>query len=473
MMNKRTYYNLHTLLLAGALLAPGCSHEETEDFYALHPDAVRFDAGIGDAPRTRVNTEGNGTTFNVDDKIGISADNGATYTTYELPAQGENWTPAAGSKYLKWYESTMSFKAYYPVTENTSCTYFEVPSGQETTEKLQLADYMLAEAKDQASGSPVSLKFRHQLAKVTVTIKMSEELAGSTIRAVGVNSYGNIIENGTITNPNLLVGYTPYPHGNHVYTALLPPQEATNMRFVQIDTKNPAKIYYLKGIPKLEAGKAYTLNVQVGHDGVKLDGQITVEEWSSNQYMTLGEAILNPKVGDFYYKDGTWSTENRETVANPVIGVVFEVSGNGHGKVVSLQESEGEWSTISDITNATSNDGKTNTDLILKACNSAKYQFENYPIFKACNDLRSSTGNIGWYIPVDYDEMFTNINKINTSLRAKGVTELVAPMNEVGTTFYWTSNEVDANEAYVLYNNHSVKKIQKNENHRVRFVLDF
>lgn len=64
-----------------------------------------------------------------------------------------------------------------------------------------------------------------------------------------------------------------------------------------------------------------------------------------------------PKVGDYYYSDGTWSTELKSDTDNPVIGVVFAVKGDG-----SAIDSDDETGHEGDVsTNYTSVNFKDNT----------------------------------------------------------------------------------------------------------------
>lgn len=291
-MNTKIYHNLYMLFVAGALLASGCSNDDdTYDFYAAHPDAVRFNITAGDVPQPRVNTEGDGTTFDVKDQIAISADGGTSYSTY-VQSSGDDWLPAEGQRYLRWKEEELSFQAYYPVTEGTDYTHFTVPTDQELLDDLRKADYMTAAATGQSSEGPVKLTFKHQLAKVTVFVTLSEELKGKEIQSISFYIWGHILENGNITDGTNYIEYKPY-HTGETYTAILPPQAASPLyNFIAVSLKGVNTPYILKGIPELKPGKAYTLALQVGHDGVKLVRDITVEEWENEVDMKEGTANL-------------------------------------------------------------------------------------------------------------------------------------------------------------------------------------
>lgn len=297
-MNTKIYHSLYTLLVAGALLASGCSNDDdTYDFYAAHPDAVRFNITAGDMPQTRVNTEANGSSFADDDRIAISADGGTSYSTY-VQSAGDDWLPAEGQRYLRWKEQTLSFQAYYPVTEGTDYTKFTVPKDQKDQTNLRNADYMTAEATGQTP-TPVALTFKHRLAKVTVSITMSEELTGKTINAIFFYTKGRTLENGSITDGNNHESYKPHIVGNS-YMAILPPQSGDNSAyFIRLRLDGGGE-YTLTGIPALEPGKAYTLALQVGHEGIKQISPITVADWTT-QPMSGGTAIFDPTIWDGKY----------------------------------------------------------------------------------------------------------------------------------------------------------------------------
>lgn len=300
-MNTKIYHSLYTLFVAGALLVSGCSNDDdTYDFYAAHPDAVRFHITADGTPQTRVNTEGDGSSFDPADQIAISADNGASYSTY-VQSSGDDWVPAAGQSYLRWKEEKLSFQAYYPVTEGTDYTHFTVPYDQELPDNLRKADYMTAEAIGQSPQTPVALAFKHQLAKVTVSITMNEELTGETVTAILFCTRGHTLVNGSLTDGDEEAAYSPC-FTNDKYMAILPPQSGSKFRFIQLRLSNTAE-YNLMGIPELKPGKAYTLALQVGHDGVKLVRDITVAEWGKTETMPEGTATLKPE----YY---SWYTTN-------------------------------------------------------------------------------------------------------------------------------------------------------------------
>lgn len=203
---------------------------------------------------------------------------------------------------------------------------------------------------------------------------------------------------------------------------------------------------------------------------------VTVSDgWSNDQI----EKDVDPKVGDYYYKDGTWSTENKATAANPVIGVVYQVNADGRGKVVSHTEPTLAWTTSGNeaTTGTTSGpDGKANTEKIFAGVAAGTYSLDNYPIFKACKELRTSTGNDGWYIlSIDQiDDLLYAVDDINDKITAiSGGIAIVLPTSDFDG--YWTSREAKNNNTIAWVSNgvRSGGTVAKTTEHRVRFVLDF
>lgn len=205
-------------------------------------------------------------------------------------------------------------------------------------------------------------------------------------------------------------------------------------------------------------------------------GQFTFTVTADDEWEGTKEVKELPKVGDYYYKDGTWSPENKET--NAILGVVYKVNADGTGKIVSPTESNEAWTTTENIveTNATTTDGKSNTGTIFAGVSAGTYTLDNYPIFKLCQELRTSTGNGGWYIPssADFGELFDAANTINNKITAiSGGVALVIPTKEEASSAYWTSKEIDRTSALMKTTATGARNASKDEKHKVRFVLDF
>lgn len=181
------------------------------------------------------------------------------------------------------------------------------------------------------------------------------------------------------------------------------------------------------------------------------------------------------KVGDYYYKDGTWSTNNKATNDNPIIGVIFKVNADGTGKVVSPTEPTNlTWGPTNVQTQATSStSGKENTDKVFALIANQSYTFSDYPIFNACKELRTSTGNNGWCVPVmeEYAALFKVASTIDDKITAISGTTLFIPSDY--SDGYWTSTESGTIAAFLMASGTGSTAINKANGHRVRFILDF
>lgn len=205
-------------------------------------------------------------------------------------------------------------------------------------------------------------------------------------------------------------------------------------------------------------------------------GQFTFTITADDGWDGTKEVKETAKVGDYYYKNGTWSTNNKATVGNPIIGVIFKVNDDGTtGKVVSPTEKTGlKWGPADVETGATSStNGKENTDKIFTGVSAGTYSLDNYPIFNACKELRTSTGRDGWCVPVmeEYAALLRVASTINNKITAISGTTLFIPSND--SDGYWTSTESGTMAAFLMKSGASSGAINKANGHRVRFILDF
>ena len=189
------------------------------------------------------------------------------------------------------------------------------------------------------------------------------------------------------------------------------------------------------------------------------------------------EETISAKVGDYYYKDGTWSTDANATSTNPIIGVVYQVNADGTGKVVSLtEETSLTWGPDNVTTGTTSStNGKENTDKVFALIANQSYTLSDYPIFNACQELRTSTVNDRWCVPAreEYVALFKVVSTINDKIRAISGTTVIAPDKDVETSACWTSRESSTMGAYLMTSGTGSINTNKGNARRVRFILDF
>lgn len=264
---------------------------------------------------------------------------------------------------------------------------------------------------------------------------------------------------------------------------------------LEFTSSDPAVVlndYTIPANMPVERNKRTNISGSILHTSVAPSTSAKLSVTVSDTWTTGDEDVdFDPKLGDYYYKDGTWSAENKATADNPIIGVVYKVLtrtdskyGEIRGRVVSLSEPANlEWTIGGNnaTTGATSPvDGKENTDKIFKGVAAETYTLTNYPIFEACKKQRTDTENDGWYIPASYSMFFfdgymspENLTLINTQITAISGVELIAPTNN--TNGYWTSCEQGGykNLAYLSNTYNGAITVSKSSKAKVRFVLDF
>ena len=285
---KRTYP--YIALAALALGFTACTQDE--DFAPQQSDIVQIaSANIATEVQSRVNTLGDGTTWDNGDIIYLkntSRDdrNEGTYTY-----NGSTWSLSSGM--VLYASGKNNFTAYYPAG------YTTLPTEQDTEAGIKSADYMTASADNVDKGTAVSLSFEHQNVKVTITPNFNTQYDGK-----------NDISDFQIN------GIKAYKNGND-YVAILEPTTADFSVTLTIGGDNltaPCST-------DLEKGKHYTFTLTVGKKVASLTG-VSVNPWT-------GETVSGSDVEEIYINSTVTGT-------TAVINIVSEVTDEVTKKIQSL-----------------------------------------------------------------------------------------------------------------------------------------
>ena len=337
----------HTILsvAAAALVLTACSNED-ELSLQQGDEVVRIaSASVVNSAQTRVNSDGDGDTFDSGDSFCLinksrPSQNKGTYATTD----GTNWTQSGGL--VLWASGTNEFSAYMPAT--AAIEPFLIPEDQSTIEKLKSADYMTATASVEKGGD-VNLQFAHQLTKVTLNISYTNQYTGNeVVSALKIVKIPNSTPNSNIIK-QAGEGYVPYPFvadkklsevAQQSYTAIVIPgsyyDTGTYSYFLTMTiggTEVKLKANgFLKTNRALQAGKAYTFNVQVGESQANVS-TVSVRAWTEsaldevepeNPYTTV---TLVPRAdsenGRFFT---TWNT-NDEVFTTALTADYVKVTG--------------------------------------------------------------------------------------------------------------------------------------------------
>ena len=307
---KKTFK--YMTLAAAVVLTAACSQENFTTSYLDDPNAVRITVQVGEGDVsggfvTRSTPAGTTETedkFNSGDRISVStADQGPVVYAFD----GSAWSPENG-KFLKWNSSSMTFTAYYPVTEGTDANTFTLPADQSTADKIAAADYMTYNGS-QSRGSDnngVNLQMKRKMARIVIVPTLQNQFTGYEVTAVTVHGNTAGYSGGTTTTGDLAVN--AYKHTDDKFYALLSPTITdANSCFIDVTiTKDDvSETLHARGIPATTAGNSYTVNLTVGRNVANITG-ITINEWASGSAIgTNEEADLVPYV--------TFSAESEQT----------------------------------------------------------------------------------------------------------------------------------------------------------------
>ena len=298
---KKTFK--YMTLAAAVVLTAACSQENFTTSYLDDPNAVRITVQVGEGdvsggfvtrstPEGTTETEGN---FKSGDRISVTADEqGPVVYAYN----GSAWNPEE-SKFLKWNSSSMTFTAYYPVTEGTDANTFTLPADQSTADKIAAADYMTYNGS-QSRGSDnngVTLQMERKMARIVINPTLQSQFEGYEVTEVKVHGNTAGYSAGTAVYGTITV--TPYKHTDGKFYALLSPTTYdvfSNFIDVTVTKDDVSETLHAKEIPGTTAGNSYTVNLTVGRNEANITG-ITIKEWTSGSAIgTDEEADLVPYV---------------------------------------------------------------------------------------------------------------------------------------------------------------------------------
>ena len=293
---KKLNYSLAAL----ALVALAACNKTEMPGYLSDPDAVRIEAVVGALTRSNPlgSTIEEQMKFNEGDRISVT--NAGKTVVYKL--NGGTWAPENSGEYLKWDKSDLSFIAQYPVG------YTTLPTDQSTLEKLAAADRM--SVNHTCSDIPddrilsTSLQRENVLVKIKIAGYLDQYKEGETYinyLTIGFNpqDYSNMVDFPLVLDKDgkpLEQYYNKGTVGN-TYTAIVWPNkkgENSDKYFIYMNVKgygtqdSSGDVLWVKGVPELIAGYAYTFELYVGKETVKV-GSVSVNEWTKGVDLPAGE----------------------------------------------------------------------------------------------------------------------------------------------------------------------------------------
>ena len=279
---KKLKYSLTALAL---MTLAACNKTEMPGFLS-DPDAVRIEAAVGVLTKSNpLGTTEEQQKFKEDDRIAVT--NAGKTVVYKL--QNGIWAPENSSEYLKWDNNDLAFDVKYPAG------YTTLSGDQSTIEKLAAADNMYA--KITYTGIPDGRILSANLVRKNALVKV--KIAGYLDQYKEGETYIKNLRFDKVQFPLIQDKEGNYVEGSYTmgtvgctYIAILEPNSgASDAYFVEMilhkanQEEGPLKV---KGVPELKAGYAYTFELYVGKETVKV-GNVTVNEWTKGVDLHEGE----------------------------------------------------------------------------------------------------------------------------------------------------------------------------------------
>lgn len=236
-----------------------------------------------------MNTRATGKDAWVDgDMIGVRIGTDDATGCYELNSDGSMKNVITPVYWQNTASSTVT--AWYPYEGKKSVDISDQSKG------FVNIDFLTATAPEQNYQSSVSLKFEHQMAKVSYTLKKGdgitdEDLRGAVVQIAGYTKAS--FSEGILTG--MVDGWITPASNNDV---LLVPQDMTGRPFIKVSINGNNFIYTPgEGAANLQSGTHYIYTITVKKDGVEVNCQQGVE-WTDNETSDTQSPVFHIKTID-------------------------------------------------------------------------------------------------------------------------------------------------------------------------------
>lgn len=303
MMNK-LYTVFAAMTVVTALM--GCSSDDA--------DSISITQSGGERPITLTSTMGMSMTRAVTElqtnkintsvvvgAFGITGDKAVTNGTnnqYEVDSSGDLTALDKEMRWPKDANAKVSIYAYAPYQvgwSSNAANAFTVSTDQSSNEGYLKSDLIYATAKDQEwTKSAISLNFKHELARINVTVKKGED---SQYDVSSSNIYITNTKPGTTLNPSTgdlgeatgsataikIAGGIEIESTTKVYGIIVPQTLKANTKFVKIETKDGKTLTAkLSDDVNFEIGKSYNFTATIGNAELDLTlGSVTLTDWGT------------------------------------------------------------------------------------------------------------------------------------------------------------------------------------------------
>ena len=315
-MKRSILRHKYALWLVAALALAACSQDELADDNRL-PEGkypLLLSASVAEAVQTR--TVGKDS-WNGNEEIAVSVE-GTTYKYQITDADGSTKFVDDTQEPFYWQSTTqrVTVTAWYPYDTQNPVDISDQSKG------FADFDFLTATAEDQSYDHPVSLLFKHQMAKVRYTLVPGDGITAGDLTAATVQISGYTeasFAKGELTSTKVDGWITPTDD----HEALLVPQNMADKPFIKVSISGNDFIYTPgTGAADLQPGTRYTYTITVKADGIEVTVDVTGSDaWTNGGEATVGSKTVlvrytasDVKKGDYLYTDGTTSDGGLRTI---------------------------------------------------------------------------------------------------------------------------------------------------------------
>lgn len=355
------------------MVLTACSTDTLPDNGTNLRTEIRFTSVIEEM--TRAYTPKQETVIKSGEKVYVWVDEATNksslFNAWELTADGSGGLNVASDAEKKYFPDSDKGIDVYAIHGNFSNAIVKektefpgsaivhtVETNQTADGNLEKSDLLYASKQNiDNTKEQIPLKFFHLLSKVQVAIRPGEELSmadleGATVSLLNTkiqvrfspdkasdlssaDTRGKMVEAtgdaSDIILPTASVDYSAgeFTTADNYGEAIIAPQTLeANTHFIKIAVEGRVPyLYKLKTDNTFESGKRYIYHITVNK--TELDVTTSIDDWEYGPD-NIVEAVPVVKVGDYYYADGTYSSEldNQKTL----IGIVFSIGHNPYDK---------------------------------------------------------------------------------------------------------------------------------------------
>ena len=310
-----------------AILLAACSQDELAEQGAALPDgeyplqigSVSLTAEVSEEPWTRVGEKPDGSVWNDGDEFHVKFEGSDEVGTYRITDAATGAVEAVTPIYWKSTQpaNIIAWYAKPQLNANNWMSLFDQDDG--------LAYVLRATADNASYDTPVSLQFKHQLAKVRVVTKGTVDVRhiAVTNAPVGCSVQDGIVTSGVNERVDNYLYETEYEGIGTCWEICLPP--CSVQQFMVMSEAGGSSYFNIDNSVTLEAGKVHTITITAVIDGTQTIDLSTLTD----------TRVINDN--GTYYVTGTGQYGIRVTNGNPNIYLEDAQISVSSGNAIDIQ----------------------------------------------------------------------------------------------------------------------------------------